>query len=270
MREHSTESAGDLPVFERPPVVEVVLGLEFQPVANLGAIGLGQLAERWKGRYPVSQELPPLPSSPPIGMPGEFPGVFVSVGAPAIRLWVMSTDRSQLIQIQRDRLILNWRHSGSELPYPHYDALRAEFVDAYNDLRIFLAERGLGAIQPTSVEVSYVNEVVTDGQPPDLAAILNGVASYNQRLAPPLASRVMQVFAANSLPGHLARLTLTADTQGRGPNSTLMTLTYRSAIALGATLEDIMASMDLGHRDVVLGFTEATTETMHETWGRTS
>jgi uncharacterized protein (TIGR04255 family) len=267
--ERSADIAGDLPAFGRPPVIEVVLGIEFQPVPNLGAIRLGQLAERWKDRYPVAQELPPLPASPPIGMPGEFPGVFVNVGAPAIRLWVMSTDQSQLIQIQRDRLILNWRHSGNESPYPHYNALRPHFADAYSDLRTFLAEHELGAIHPTSVEVSYVNEVVREGQSPDLAAILRGVASYNHHLGLPLASRVMQVFTANS-PENPATLTLTADTPGRKPNGTLITLTYRSAIALGAAQEDIMATMDLGHRDVVVGFTEATTESMHETWGRIS
>lgn len=270
MGERSTEIVGDLPSFKRPPVVEVVLGLEFQPVANLGAIRLAQLAERWKDRYPVSRELPPLPASPPIGIPGEFPGVFVNVGAPAIRLWVMSTDESQLIQIQRDRLILNWRHSGTELSYPHYDSLRPDFVDAYSDLRVFIAEQKLGEIHPTSVEVSYVNEVLTDGQSLDLAVIMRGVASYDQHLGPPLAGRVMQIFTANSLPGSLAMLTLTADTQGRGPNSTLITLTYRSAIALGAAPEDVMASMDFGHRDVVVGFAEATTESMHEMWGRIS
>jgi len=270
MGEHSIDIGGDLPSFEMPPVLEVVLGLEFQPVADLGAIRLGQLAERWKDRYPVSRELPPLPASPPVGMPGEFPGVFVNMGAPAIRLWLMSANQDQLIQIQRDRLILNWRHPDTQLPYPRYDSLRPAFVDAYDDLRVFMAEKELGEIHPTSVEVSYVNEVVTDGQSPGLATILRGVASYDQRLGPPLVSRVMQVFTANSLPGNLAMLTLTADTQGRGPNSTLITLTYRSAIALGATPEDIMASMDFGHRDVVLGFTEATTESMHEMWGRFS
>jgi uncharacterized protein (TIGR04255 family) len=258
-----------LPTFDRPPVVEVVLGFEFQPVAEFGAVRLAQLAMLWQARYPVVQEQQPLPMSPPIGVPGQFPAMFVNIGAPAIRLWLLSEDGSLLLQLQRDRLILNWRHASSD-PYPHYDTLRPQFVRALRELTAFVREHGLGSIVGSAVEVSYVNEVVTESGLPSLSGILTAVSGQDHHLGMPVASRIIQAYNARSTGSGPAVLTLTADTQGRGPNSTLITLTYRAAVSLDATEEDVMGTMDLGHRDVLIGFAESTTDAMHTAWGRTS
>lgn len=259
-----------LPSFSQPPVVEVVLGFEFQPIAEFGAIKLAQLAATWKDRYPRVQELPPLPMNPPIGTPDQFPAMFVNIGAPAIRLWLFGpADDSQLLQIQRDRLILNWRRASDD-PYPHYDTLRPQFAQALTDLTRFVREQDLGGIQASAVEVSYVNEATAVGGESSLGGILRGVATADHHLGAPAASRFMQAHDARSPHDIPATLTLTADLPGRAPDSTLITLTYRGALPLDATQEDVMATMDVGHRDVVVGFAESTTDRMHQVWGRRS
>lgn len=267
--DHGAEHAKTLPTFDRPPVVEVVLGFEFQPVADFGAVRLAQVATLWQDRYPIVQEQQPLPMSPPIGVPGQFPTMFVNVGAPAIRLWLLGEDGSHLLQVQRDRLILNWRHASSD-PYPHYDTLRPQFVQALRELTAFVREHGLGSIVASAVEVSYVNEVVTANGLPSLSGILTAVSDHAHHLGWPVASRIIQAYNGRSTGSGPAVLTLTADTQGRGPNSTLITLTYRAAVPVDATEADVMSTMDLGHREVVIGFAESTTNAMHEVWGRTS
>lgn len=46
------------------PVVEVALGVAFEPLPELGAIGLARLAADWQGDYPIMREVPGRPSDP--------------------------------------------------------------------------------------------------------------------------------------------------------------------------------------------------------------
>ena len=48
-----------------------------------------------------------------------------------------------------------------------------------------------------------------------------------------------------------------------------LTLTARGA-PIGDNLEGAFAFLDLGHRSIVLGFDELTTDLMHSVWGRRS
>lgn len=266
-RDGSDISPG-LPSYTDPPVVEVVLGIEFETVANLGAIQLGRLAERWKDRYPIALEMQPLAPAPS-GLASQFDGLFVNVGAPAIRLWVMTTDESRLVQVQRDRLILNWRRRPADRPYPRYDSLRPLFVEMYEDFQAFLIEGELAIPRPAVVEVSYVNDIATEGMRPT-PEILRGVSKYDHHLGAPAARRIVEEFSASGISDCEATLTVTTDSPAGAGGRTLITLTYRATVTHEAGLEDVLTLMDLGHRDVVLGFSETTTEAMHDHWRRTS
>ena len=147
------------PSFSRPPLVEVALGVEFSPVSGFGAVALVKLADRLHGRYPIVQEYSPLPPNPPIGLDDQIGGgLVVSMGAPSIRLWLLSQEQDQLLQVQRDRLILNWRAGTINNSYPRYhDALRPAFAREYRGLLSFLMDAGRPTLSLVGVEVTYVN-----------------------------------------------------------------------------------------------------------------
>lgn len=264
----ATGASSDLPVFSAPPVVEALLGVEFQPIPRFGAVALAELATRWRSKYPRVVEQPLIPMSPPIGQPGHFPSLVVNLGAPGIRFWLLrADDDSRLLQMQRDRLILNWRRTESD--YPHYDILRPEVAEALGVLATYVDESFQTQPVPTAVEVSYVNEVAID-EPHILSRILRAGPVETHSLGLPQTERLSQVFAAKSIGDAPATLALNAEAPGREPGTALLTFTYRGAVPTRATEADILATMDIGHRHVVLGFDESTTDEMHEVWGRSN
>ena len=95
-----------LPSFERPPVVEVAVGVHFLQLPGLNTVALLRLAQMWVTRFPIVRE---QPASPPPGLP-VGPIIFqVQNALPPLRYWLLTDDESLLVQIQHDRLLLNWR-----------------------------------------------------------------------------------------------------------------------------------------------------------------
>lgn len=139
--------------FRNPPVAEVLIGVTFRPVPGLGSYRAWPLFERWKASYPLPTEQPELP---PQDHPSGQPGTFIRLGAPSTRLWFESPTDGFLIQLQADRLVVNWRAGDQQFTYPRYPALRSRFESAVSDLK---GELSQGEFVPSLVEVTYVNSI---------------------------------------------------------------------------------------------------------------
>src|SRR5713101_4129577 len=48
------------PTFERPPITELAIGIQFRTIAGIRAINLAPLRARWQSEYPAIEELPAL------------------------------------------------------------------------------------------------------------------------------------------------------------------------------------------------------------------
>ena len=68
-------------------------------------------------------------------------------------MWFVNADKTMVRQIQRDRLIQNWRRLKPDDAYPHYEKLRPSFVAAFNDLQHFCQERLDTGLWVTQCEV---------------------------------------------------------------------------------------------------------------------
>ena len=84
------------------------------------------------------------------------------------RHWFTSEDDVQLIQIQADRLIYNWRRGPNNATYPHFEALQDKFNEIGEKWDGFLANRGQ-KLRITQWEVSYINHILTPEGRPALA-----------------------------------------------------------------------------------------------------
>ena len=108
----------DLPDFGKPPLNEVVLGVQFAPPSGYSQIRAGQVWELFKGKYPHTEEYMPLPP------------VFETFGPRVVaqanqlefidgpmhdRYWFLNDAHDELIQFQQDRLLHNWRGSRSAM-----------------------------------------------------------------------------------------------------------------------------------------------------------
>ncbi len=147
--------------FVNPPIVEMVLGVQFSSLTKLtsGHYGLfwKELGDGWikPEDEPLIEDNFELFDRPartvPAGLqllrlePVRLPGRFM--------LWHESRDR--LLQIQATRFHLNWRkHEGN---YPSYNLLIGEFEKMFARFSAFALREDIGVVSENQWEITYVN-----------------------------------------------------------------------------------------------------------------
>jgi uncharacterized protein (TIGR04255 family) len=267
-----------LPDFGRPPVVEVALGIEHQPLPGFRAAHLGLYWQRIQDRFPLVEDHPPLPpnrerfETPTAGPMIQFEIVSEQ---PPPRGWFMSEDKTQLIQLQHDRFLHNWRKVDEWDEYPRYHHLRSTFAQEYTAYLDFLKRHGLQEPVPTQCEITYVNHV-TGGKAwhhhGDLSRV---IAPWSGRysddfLGPAEDVRLVQrhVITVDERP--VGRMHVALDPVfgvDDGLPAFLLRLTARG-IPLTSGIDGALAFFDLGRDWIVRGFASMTTPEMHRLWER--
>ena len=149
---------GELPDYDQAPVVEVALAIQFKSAIGFRSFDLGKVAACWSDTLPEVSERPPLG---PMAVEFAGPSVAfkVSEETETPRLWLMNEQGSQLLQLQQDRLVVNWRRLPSDTPYPHYVSIREFLVEAWNRLTAVVHDLGRTVPEPSICEVQYVNHL---------------------------------------------------------------------------------------------------------------
>lgn len=152
----------DLPTFERPPLVEVVLACYFEPLVQLRQTHLGSFWERVRERFPQVDDREPLPEQ--VETLDDQPRLsavhFELLSQPILnRSIVTNGDQTELIQIQRDRFVHNWRRQVAA--YPRFRKVHQSFSDEFADFQASLNGLGFPPLALTQEEVTYVNWVTT-------------------------------------------------------------------------------------------------------------
>jgi uncharacterized protein (TIGR04255 family) len=259
-----------LPSYLNPPVIEVAAGVAFKPLA-IRSIHLGLLWERFKGEFPRYDERPPLP---PIHAQG--PRVALLARPLQPRLWLMKDDGSELIQVQSDRFIHNWRRIEPNAVYPRYNHVRDHLTTEFALFQEFAHEHGLAQPDLVQIEVTYVNHVAFGpdfdghGQLGSLLAPWSGELS-DSFLPPPDNVGLQLQFPIMTETGSWGHLSVTAAHATRGAGHGMpgyrLTLTAVGK-PRGATALDLQEDMELAHVWIVKGFTSVTSEIMHRRWER--
>lgn len=147
----------DLPDFERPPLQEVAVGVQFDPILPFRHALVGDFWQRIQSSFPRSEDRPLL--TPVLeGVEGPHQPEFeLEFGPPPPnRAWFTSPDGSRLLQLQYDRLVLNLRRPDQGSPYRHFEPILADFEQYFTDFLGWAEGREL-AVHPVQVEVNYVN-----------------------------------------------------------------------------------------------------------------
>lgn len=153
---------GALPTFERPPVDELVLGLQFSPLKGMSASHMGLYWAPIRREYPQTEEKPAIDAT--IEVFGERKAqpvpVFRLLDRPETpRVWFIGASGNNLIQLQNDRLHVNWRRRLPDDVYPRYGVIRKLFVAEIVRLQSFAESEGLGTLSPTQCEITYINVI---------------------------------------------------------------------------------------------------------------
>ncbi|MFB7982475.1 TIGR04255 family protein [Streptomyces vinaceus] len=261
-----------LPDFERPPVIEVACGVQFRAVPGLRGVALAPLFKQWRGEFPVYEEQPPLP---PVveASPAGGPAVQVFFGnTPDVRHWFIDSSGHDLVQLQQDRLIVNWREGEPRASYPRFASVRDNLAARLTDLSDFLASEGLGKLEITHAEVSYINAIEPKGG--GLGGLDSIVKDWplfpGHHLGRPMAARAAFEFPVPGL-GPAGRLAVSLGPGGRsnGEVTLFMTMTAQGRTE-GASSDAALSFVDMAHEHVVRSFGELTTDAQHAQWGRRS
>lgn len=151
-----------LPYYERPPVVESILGVQFDRLPDFCNAHLGAF---WRGldqaEWPNVADAPPLP--PQFERFTEAArwaeGIQFQVSQdPTSRLQIKNKDGDRMIQLQNNQLHFNWLgESGGG--YPRYEKVRDGFAAVLSRFVEFAAAEQLGDFRPNQWEVTYLNHI---------------------------------------------------------------------------------------------------------------
>src|SRR5450631_1035301 len=137
-----------LPNFKNPPVNEVVLSLQFATLDKLRSPYVGLFWKSFRTQYPDISEQPEVqPAFETFGAP-EMQRMGISFQAllspPMPRFWLQKEGQPDLLQVQRDRIMHNWRQTPEDSVYPRYEKVRAKFQKEVQKFEEFLATEELG------------------------------------------------------------------------------------------------------------------------------
>lgn len=262
-----------LPDYERPPVHEVLLGVHFKAIERFGGPHLGLLWGEFRPRFGQFQEQAPLVFSlERFGLPEppEPPRLEFLTAIPP-RIWFVTDQGTELLQVQQDWFSHNWRKLKDDDEYPRYARLRESFQEELTRLMAFLEREQLGRLEPLQCEVTYVNHIALDNGETleDLLTVFREEFSddfFNKPENATISLRFLIPEAGEPIGRlHIAAVPivmLKTDTPG-----VRLTLTARGK----PTRDDqgaLFEFLDRAHDWIVRGFTSVTTKKMHKKWGR--
>lgn len=259
--------------FKCPPVIEVVCGAQFEPINELSSPHLGVLWTKFQPDYPYCKELLPLTpvierfdAPPPSDSTMEF-----FEGLPMPRVWFISSNETEIIQVQKDRFLFNWKKTSSEQDYPRYHHVFSSFEKKLRNFAEFLNESSLGDLIPTQYEITYINQISQENGWSSLADLGNIFPDLqwqkrHQYLAEPETVNFNLSFL---LPDNNGRLRVGIQSAKRIVDDAPILQFSLTARGIGScTRIDMMKPwFDLGRSSIVKAFTDLTdSEVQRDKW----
>jgi len=250
-----------LPSYRNPPVNEVVCGMRFRPSDRLRIPHIGLLWDKLRADYPVLQHAVPISSTK-----GEML-VDKVTGLPLPRVWFISASDDQLVQFQNDRFYFNWRKRKSD--YPRYPHVISNFETVLNAVKDFFRNFDLGEPEPIEYELTYINHIpkgIGWKTIDDLSDVFSDFI-WNKKTTRFLPTPEEINWAAKfSFPEKKSQLIISLRHAIRTEDE-LPVLVYELK-AIGFDNDDVVRNwFDLAHEWIVRGFTDQTSDKMHEIWG---
>lgn len=258
-----------LPSFGAPPVVEVVVGVQFEQKIAIKTLDVASLWESFgKKDYPDYMELKPLdPTLPPNLMRFEF-----TQGPDFPRYLFKKRDGSDLIQFQRDRFVYNWTRPDGAGPecYPRYTPVMEQFLRHYDSMMSVINEKGLPPPKPAILDLTYVNlidqNLAADGE---ISKIFKDIRWESSKVFLPLPKRttfnyefeiepLKAVLHAHALPVQLVK---------DGRNMLKFELSVKGPLQT-PDVQGMQEWYGQAREWIVRGFSDLTTPAMHKEWRR--
>ena len=141
----------DRVMFDRPPINEVVIATYFDPpLADLRSQHIGLFWEEIREDFPVVRQQIPVGVGPDIGPDEPFP---------MPRYWFIAGNEINLLQIQKNAFMLNWRRRGQNR-YPGFQEIKLDFDGLYSKFEGFLGSVvGISEAPIGLCELTYIDTI---------------------------------------------------------------------------------------------------------------
>jgi uncharacterized protein (TIGR04255 family) len=260
------------PEWTRPPVVEVVVAVQFEQLPKLSNGHLGWFWGEMHEDFPFSDDVPPIP---PVleSFSGDSPFGFASInlrraGGDA-RLRMTSANNTKMIQVQNGWIVANWTKQPAQ-DYPGFTGVKQLFDSALSRFARFLKERDLGTLQPTLWEITYVDHIprgtVWD-QPEDLARVFPGLFGGAQ--VPGVRSEAVDAtwtWVQSNPPGRLRLSVQSARTSAESQNETLIVRSVARGQVQPSEPRSLDQALNTGRSIVVDAFMSVTSDEAKRYW----
>lgn len=267
------DDRGPLPEYEHPPVMEVVLGIRFSLARKLEAAHIGAF---WGLLPPEFQRVETLPSLPPVveRFTEEPQPASVSFELNCPRTHFIDASDNWVIQLQQDRLLVNWRKMRDSDVYPRFPAVLDRFRETWERFREFCGAKDRGAMTLEQFEVTYINHLPSGvawsnlGEIGEVFPALRWVSSHAFLPIPEsLACRLSFL-----MPDGMGRLHVELAHARRRDNSRPVLLCDLTARGLPSECSEGKAIEDwflLGREWIVRGFADLMSDSVQRNiWGR--
>lgn len=262
--------------FADPPVVEVVLGVQFDPLQGFNATHAGVFWQTCLGQQWLNPKLAmPLDTAPerldPKGIWNVLDGVRIEERRPDVRVQFTDSADERMIQVQDSWFVFNWRRRGGD--YPTYQRLLPDFLEHFALFSGFAQDQGFSRPSPRNWEVTYVNRIpmgVLWSTVSDWGRVLPGILGNVAALS----AGSLETFNANwtvLLPDSSGRMRTRIRHVKSLAEPAEEALEYRLVtrgpldVGRGESVEDALTK---GHDAIVQTFLETTSAEAQTNWGR--
>lgn len=267
------------------------MSVQFEPPPGLNAAHLGAFWFTEKAAFPKVRAVEPIVTPPEeFGSEGQWlpPALQLAfTNEPNCRLQMSSGDDQWMCQIQRDRIVINWRKHSEE--YPRYSATLDRFHQAWRSWQDALAAMSIGRVTPRQWELTYVNRIAQGdlwSSPNDWPRVLPGIWAGDFAASPNLDLQGLQgrwVWQSSTDRARLYIEPKPGRSIGKPPIDLLiLSLTARGPVESAESTEansatpiqyaDMMASiedgMNIGHALIVSTFDAICSDSAKQQWKR--
>lgn len=260
--------------FEKPPVVEVAIGVQFAPLTSVKSAHMGLLWSRFRNEFPKTEDQMTLSRAFEKFDKPEPPEILFEPATVTPRCWMLTEDGSSLLQVQQDRLVRNWRKVGPNTGYPRYAALRESFRVSVEEFQKFLAEEKLGTLKPDLCELTYIDNIEKGGIWEQFGQIDRVVTAWKNPTSEefvlfPEAVDLKVRYILPDVDGKpVGRLHLNLDPVYRSSDrmAMLRLQTIARGTPMGEGLEGVLNFLDIAHEATGAAFLALTSKEIQRSW----
>jgi uncharacterized protein (TIGR04255 family) len=267
------ELGRQLPQYKRPPLVEMICGIQFDSLVKFSSVHFGEFLEVVKAEYPEFEDQTPLADvfegTPPL--PRSFsPQILEKLPLP--RVFYKDQTGNFLLQVQPSRFLSNWRKQKDSDEYPRFGAALERFARGWNVFLEFLDRSGIGTPSVNQYELSYINHIISGQNSSFPVALAEFLPMFSWMAEGQKFSSVLEGVGSRvkfALPDSKGALHISINHGKRatdGAGIAVIDLTVRGPA--NPDWSDMSDWFAVAHQNAVLMFAEIMSSKAQDSWGR--